>query len=316
MGKIWVIFEELPTFSSNQWAGVSSKLKTYTTEKTMMYRDLYEKAFEADNIFNAVINCNTESLKESNGRRVIVASISTLHKKDYDFFDNIKSKCFNMEVGEAFYSYLMEIDTTKFYAQRDFPDTEEKLESISNLLCPTYKFLKSFVLSNTEIGRVNSKEFYDNFTTYCRSNNIKETQLKDFRKRLEEINYVPKKSGTFYYEIILKDLIEIAKKENWLSKYDEIEDNNNNSNEVKISQVEYLELIEMRQENNRLKEEIEQLKKQKVKNVIIHVQNPVKSEVEEPVIEVKKTIIKKRVIKTKPLSLEDIETPEVDMNDF
>ena len=34
MGKLFIIFEELPTFGKSQWEGVSSKLKTFTTERT------------------------------------------------------------------------------------------------------------------------------------------------------------------------------------------------------------------------------------------------------------------------------------------
>ena len=55
-GKLFVIFEELPTFSKAQWMGVSSRLKTLTTEKTCVYRDLYEKSIEGSNLLNFQIN--------------------------------------------------------------------------------------------------------------------------------------------------------------------------------------------------------------------------------------------------------------------
>ena len=57
--------------------------------------------------------------------------------------NNIRNKCFNLEVGEAFYSYMMSIDITNYYAQKCFPDTENKLLAIANQLDPVEKFLKN-----------------------------------------------------------------------------------------------------------------------------------------------------------------------------
>ena len=230
MGKIWVVFEELPTFTASQWAGVSSKIKTYTTEKTAMFRDLYEKAIAADNLFNGVINSNVEAIKDSDGRRIVIMPISTKRKGDYAYYKTIRDTCFNMRIGEAFYSYLLTLDVSNFYGQRDFPVTTNKINAISNLLCPTFKYLKSFVLSNTQVGRINCKEFYSNFVQFCKENNLNITQKNDFHKRLEEIGYTPKKSGTFYYEILIDDLKIIAKKNNWIGEYDE-EDSNDNKGE-------------------------------------------------------------------------------------
>ncbi len=33
MGKLLIIFEELPVFTDSQWSGVACRLKTLTTEK-------------------------------------------------------------------------------------------------------------------------------------------------------------------------------------------------------------------------------------------------------------------------------------------
>ena len=76
LGKLIIIFEELPTFSESQWSAVSSKLKTLTTEKICTYRDLYEKGAQAENISNFQINTNVESIKDSNGRRYIILDLN------------------------------------------------------------------------------------------------------------------------------------------------------------------------------------------------------------------------------------------------
>ena len=89
-----------------------------------------------------MINTNVESLKNSDGRRIIILPLSSCKKGDYEYMNNIRNKCFNLEVGEAFYSYMMSIDITNYYAQKCFPDTENKLLAIANQLDPVEKFLK------------------------------------------------------------------------------------------------------------------------------------------------------------------------------
>lgn len=241
LGKIWVIFEELPTFSTSQWAGVSSKLKTYTTEKMMMYRDPYEKSIQAENVFNCVINCNVESLKENNGRRVIIMPISNSKMNNHLFYSKLRKDCFNMKVGEAFYSYLMSIDTTNFYAQKDFPETEEKRVAIANLLCPTYLFLKSYVLRKEEIGRVKTKDFYETFKMFCENNKMKQSQKMEFFKKLDEIGLKQKKIGNNFYEITLKQLDEIADKGKWICDYDDFETDEQTDNENIVVRKEFYE---------------------------------------------------------------------------
>lgn len=261
MGKIWVIFEELPTFTTSMWAGVASKLKTYTTETLAMFRDPYEKSIQAENIFNCVINCNVESLKDSNGRRVIIMPISTARKNDHAYYSNIHSKCMNIEVGEAFYAYLMELDTTKFYAQRDFPETENKRVAIANLLCPTYVFLKSYLLRKEEIGRVNTKDFFATFVNYCEINKIKPSMKSEFFKKLEELGFKQKKIGLNYYEISLKELQVVAEKEKWICVYDEFEEKKDTTDYVVVEKEVY---TKMEAEIKTLKEQLN-----KLQNVVI-----------------------------------------------
>jgi hypothetical protein len=140
MGKLLIIYEELPTFSDAQWKGVSSKLKTLTTEKVTTYRDLYEKAVQADNISNFQINTNVESIQNSDGRRYIILDLNPSRIRDYEYFRNLRNNCFNNEVGEAFFSYLMtKVKITDeqgkdFMAQEDFPETSNKRLAIANLL--------------------------------------------------------------------------------------------------------------------------------------------------------------------------------------
>jgi hypothetical protein len=252
MGKIWVVFEELPTFTKSQWSGISSKLKTLCTEKTTMFRDLYEKAYEGENICNLIINTNVQSIKDSDGRRIKIMPISDIYKQNFTYWSSLIKDCYNLDVGEAFDAYLLTLDVNDFICQRDIPETEKKALAIATLLNSTEKFLKEYVLTNKEIGRIKPKEFYDKYINFCKTNNLKEEQYLEFQRRLEKLGIVKMKSGTFYYEILLSQLKEIAEREKWLCKYDDIEEPEDPHPKIKIDVKEY----------EKMKKEIEDLKKQ------------------------------------------------------
>jgi hypothetical protein len=92
MGKLLVIFEELPTFSENQWNAVSSKLKTMCTENAMMFSDKFEKSIEAQNLLNFAINTNVDEFKNSDGRRIIIMPINSKYKGNKAFWEKINKK--------------------------------------------------------------------------------------------------------------------------------------------------------------------------------------------------------------------------------
>ena len=224
MGKLFIVFEELPTFSPSQWEGVSSKLKTLTTENKTIYRGLFKEPIMAENIGNFFINTNVESLKDSHGRRIMIMPVNTSRLGDFDYFENIKNKCFNNQVGEALFSYLRGIDTSKFYAQRDFPETEIKKLAIANLLPPPQKFLKfMYVLKNRGINNVKPKDLHKEFEEYCMANGIKSTLNKNkFMEALEPLGIKFIKShGENIYRVSLDELKAISDKRKWVCSYDE-----------------------------------------------------------------------------------------------
>jgi hypothetical protein len=228
MGKIFIVFEELPTFTQSQWTGVSTKLKTLCTEKKTMYRDVYEKAIQADNISNFIINTN-EEVKDTNGRRIIPLDISLSKKGDYEYFKNIRDKCFNKKVGEAIFSYLLtkitDEECKNFNGQEHFPETKSKLISIAKLLPSPFKFIKSeFVLKNKSITVIKRGDFYFEYTIFCHSLNIKPIHKSDFFTKLEEIKILTTKiNGDYCYKESLESLKNISDSEKWICEYDDFE---------------------------------------------------------------------------------------------
>ena len=261
LGKLIIIFEELPTFSDGQWSAVSSKLKTLTTEKLCIYRDLYEKGIQAENISNFQINTNVESIKDSNGRRYVILDLNPSRVGDYEYFKNLKDKCFNMSVGEAFFSYLMtnitDEESNKFLGQRDFPETLNKRLTIANLLHSSYKFLKDmYLLTNLEVDKKNCVELYTEYVVYCESERIRKCGRNDFYKKLETINIHRKKvNGYWYFSFDIPTLKEIANKYKWICEYDDYEQ----EEEIQEEDTQEEDEIDYKASYEQLKEAFEEL---------------------------------------------------------
>lgn len=84
---------------------------------------------------------------------------------------------------------MLSMDTSKFYAQRDFPEMANKTIAISNQLHPVFKFIKEhFYLKKNSIHKITPKDFHKEYETYCNSNNLKALSKILFMNKLEEIN--------------------------------------------------------------------------------------------------------------------------------
>jgi hypothetical protein len=132
----------------------------------------------------------------------------------------------NDEVGEAFYNYLLTIDTENFNPQ-SFPMTNNKLDSLSKRLDNVYKFVKEeYILNNYKLD-ISLTEMYSYYKIYCRNNLIKPVLKEDFHRKLSEANINKiRKNNKYYFDIQLVDLVSIAKKNNWINDLDEFDEKN------------------------------------------------------------------------------------------
>lgn len=221
LGKLFVVFEELPTFSSTEWNVVSGKLKSLITETLTTYADKYEKLFQAVNINNYVINTNVDALKHSDGRRIFVVPFSIKRQGDHKYFGDLNTQCFNDAVGEALYFYLTEIDTTNFQCQRDMPETQEKLNSIVDSLEIPFQFIKSFVLTEKPI-KATIGELYQEYEHFCVTKDKHALSKTKFNAKLAEVNIKWKASnGKKVYKYSHEALKAIAENRKWLHILDD-----------------------------------------------------------------------------------------------
>ncbi len=227
-GKLFVSFEELESFSKNDWICICCVLKRQITSDLIVLTKKGQDPYESDNINNYMLLTNHDT--DDNGRRFCVADISTHRKGDEPYWNNIYNNCFNEEVGYALYCFLCEIDTSKFKAQK-FPITKNKLNSISKRLDSVYSFLKDdFILKKISLNE-KLTTLYDNYKQYCLNKHKNPCAKTDFTTKLSEIqiNFY-KSNGYNTYKVSLETLNQIANKNHWINDIDEYEKEDENDN--------------------------------------------------------------------------------------
>ena len=211
---------------------------------------------ETDNINNCMILSNNDAIKDDEGRRYFIADLDAKRVGDTEYFTHIYKECFNDQVGEAFYCYLLEIDTKDFNSQ-NFPMTNNKLDSISKRLDSVYQFLKDdYILSNKSIY-CSVQELFDKYIEHSKL--LKKQYNKiDFNKQMKLIGIKHySSSGTNKYKTSHEDLLLIAKKFNWIHELDEFKVINDEDNDMEMDEFKYKKLYEeVMKENKSLKKQL------------------------------------------------------------
>ena len=225
-GKLFVYFEELEKQSRADWDAINTKLKRYTTSDVYIINQKHESTYQAANINNYLINANY-SLNEECGRRYFICDVCCKKRNDLKYFGWLRNLCFNNEVGHAFYCYLMEYNTEKFYSQ-NFPVTKNKLDAYAKRLGSVEMFLKDeFVLKRLDINNILVKEIFNHYIQYCTQNNIKPVKHTiDFNKVMSELNFIHKKNKDRrnVYNVTLDELNKVSESLHWVHELDEYDD--------------------------------------------------------------------------------------------
>lgn len=257
-GKLLVVFEELENISANEWTFISSKLKRYITSDVYSIEEKFLKSIQTNNMNNYIINSNNDAIRDDDGRRYFILDVSHKYRENFEYFGKLRKKAFNDLVGEAFYAYMLEVNTDGFIPQ-NFPHTQSKLNSFVKRLDKVYEFIKEeFILSNTNLKHT-TKELYELYIHFCQMHNYKKIDKHSFAEKLQHVNIIYKKTnGNNYYKYSVDALKEIATKYKWLHELDDVIDNNSEEEDANDMQSEIQNLKDIIEKQ---KQQIEELSK-------------------------------------------------------
>ena len=220
--KVLTIFEELESVSVNEWKKIGNKLKRMIDAPSIMIEKKGDTPFPQDNNNNIVINSNHDAVQDDSGRKYFVLDVNPVHHKDFAYYGLFHKTCSNIEVGEAYFSYLMEIDLNGFLPS-NFPDTATKSAAKVKRLDNVYQFLKEkYILRRQNIDRTSVTDLYEEYKFFARNDTYKTKCKIDFNKQLSDIGIKHYKSGnTNCYKVSIETLDTIAKKFQWIGELDE-----------------------------------------------------------------------------------------------
>ena len=137
-------------------------------------------------------------------------------------------KCFNNEVGEAFFSYMLTINLINFNAQKNMPETSGKMDVLVDRLDIAYQFIKKrFILKHKPLICLLS-ELYTSFDEFCSTKDKKGITKIQFNNKLKEVGIFCKQShGQLKFKTSIEELNAIAKKLKWIHETDEYHNLNN-----------------------------------------------------------------------------------------
>jgi hypothetical protein len=281
--KILIKFEELPCFTREQFKGISGNFKTWITEDFINYEDKGKSSFNSYNCHTMVVISNDDCIDDDNGRRWYILDQSTNYFIDTEakmkYFNKLYSECFNQDVGNCFYSYLIEnvIIPKNWDASSNMPLTKNKKVSLSQKLAKPFVFLKeNYLLKEKDINM----KMKDLHKEYIDTNLYYKMNVETFNKHITESvlkSYIIESGGYKKLKIKHTDLKIIYEKNNWISDFDEYE-----KDELQKETDEHneTEIKTLKQEIERLNKMIEDMKKtpiveQKNKPVVTKVVEPV-----------------------------------------
>jgi len=244
-------FDELP--HCENYKGLQDSLKGLITEPSFICRDMFQSGYEQTNTFNIIISSNNDSinLTQTNNSRYVVLDISEHRIGDTEYFKLLTKALNNDDVKRCFYEEMMTKNIDK-WNEDIIPETEARTSKLIEGLSPFYKYIKEqYILTEKDINQKT-----DEFFLEYRMNTKDKTSTQKLGRYLTILGIKPvklSKNAGYKYVKTSKELLEVYQSKKWM---DEENDLINPEKAVKADSFDVYE------ENSKLKDEIEELKKQ------------------------------------------------------
>lgn len=206
-GKRLVVINEMcstsDTFKSN-----FDKLKVFISDPKLKIEPKGLPAYEIDNIGNYLLFTNHKDsiIVEQTDRRYALFEVSDKYKGNDEYFSMLREKCYNQDVANAFYTYLMRYKCVNI---RKIIETEIRKELLQISKPNTIKFIEYFKenhADNEDIGdSLTGLELYAYYRQYCQDNGERNV-VSNTKFGLLIKGIVPKKKSNGRMVYLIKEI--------------------------------------------------------------------------------------------------------------
>jgi hypothetical protein len=239
VGKILLVFEELPSEGPIEWRRTTNSIKHIITSKTIEFEEKHKAKYPAPNIISVIINTNNDALcLPEDDRRTVVLDLNEEYVGKDKYFSNLGRAISGEKTGEAFYNWLMEVYEDTCCAEFDddgkcimdafkeqlYPKTETKKEIIIEHLSSLYRYIKEYYIKPKMNINMSLSDFYENYKSkYVNKETI--IHVSKLLKRIGIFNKPQNVEGktTRMIHADYEDLYNIFEKKGWIHETDEIE---------------------------------------------------------------------------------------------
>lgn len=180
-GKRLYIINEMCS-SSGEFNNNFNRLKEHVTGKTIAIEPKGHEVYPINNISCSIMFSNFKNSVhvEDSDRRYCCISPSDKMRGNTEYFGKLRSKCFNQDFGDVFYTYLMDMKVNVVDIQK--PPTSSLKDEMTELSKPSCdKFLDAmkseykYKVENAEPDavvedKVRAADFYNHYRKWCSDN--------------------------------------------------------------------------------------------------------------------------------------------------
>lgn len=233
-GKRFVFVEELggDKFSNRK---ITENVKRYTTNDFISFKTEGLKPVSLRNFLNQYFLTNYTiggHKEQGQGRRLFCFDVSDIYLNHPTFWDELRDRCFNDEVGQAYTAFLLERDVSQ-WKPRLYPESDTKTGSQVISFHPLVSYIREQYWMKKKGFKYSRRDFWMLFKTYCDDKDIVKYVSDDcyrqstyFNFKLDKLGFnkdLKKSNGNLFLNYSWEEIDAIGKKHQWakFTKYDD-----------------------------------------------------------------------------------------------
>ena len=181
------------------------KIKGFITDTTIQITPKGIDSYTMSNIGNYILFTNHADsiIVEETDRRYAIFDMSNIHANDQEYFNNFYSLCFNQDVANEFYTYLLDFESVDL---RKIPMTEIKREMMALSKPNPLRFLDAVKIDSMfgEETNIKARDLYTHYRNWCEENGERNINTSTkFGTIISTKLPKGKKNDGWYYDISL-----------------------------------------------------------------------------------------------------------------